>query len=150
MTKTREFPLGSILSVTTGRLVARGHMGDLYEILNYMTGDNLFTHALPRASDECKPHLLAQHPHLADVVVPEWDDLPDDQEQAKAIVYAWLAEQEATYGATLPVSPVPHEDHTVIDPISELKMMRPDVPIIAVDEDANVVGVFPHEDGTQP
>src|SRR3990167_7087526 len=29
-----------------------------------MAGDNLFTHQLPRASDECKPYLLEQFPQL--------------------------------------------------------------------------------------
>jgi hypothetical protein len=132
---TEHFPLGSILSVTTGCLVVRDGMDGLYQILNYMTGDNLFTHALPRASEECRPHLLAQHPSLAEVVVPEWDDLPDDRDKARAVVFDWLSEQERLYGEMLPVEPIPAEDHTVIDPISELRMMRPDAPIIAVVEE---------------
>ena len=65
--KTKKFHLGDVLSITTGRLVSPRHMDGVYDILNFMTGDNLFTHQLPRASDECKPHLLAQFPQLAEV-----------------------------------------------------------------------------------
>lgn len=122
------FALGDILSITTGRLVSRDHMSGVHRILDFMTGDQLFTHALIRASQECKPALLAQHPQLADIEVPE--NLVTAEQ-----VYAWLSTQEVTYGETLPVEPLADGDHTVIDPIAELKMMCPDKPIIAVIED---------------
>lgn len=123
----RDFDLGDILSITTGRLVSRRHIDGVYDILGYMTGESLFTHQLPRASRECEGPLLAQHPQLAEVVVP------DDFGGSKEAVYAWLDEQAARYGATLPVAPLAADDHTPIDPITELRMMRPDVPIIAVE-----------------
>jgi hypothetical protein len=86
-----QFALGDVLSITTDCLVSRDHIGGVYRILNYMTGDNLFTHQLPRAAEECKPALLAQHPRLAEVETPE------DFGGAEG-VYAWLAEQEARFG----------------------------------------------------
>ena len=53
-TETRQFPLRTILTVTTGRLLTKAKgprdngIGDLYEILGYMTGDNgVMTHQLP-------------------------------------------------------------------------------------------------------
>jgi hypothetical protein len=122
----KDFALGDVLSITTDRLVSRDHIDGVYRILNYMTGDDLFTHQLPRAAGECKPALLAQHPQLADVDVPE-DFGGEDG------VYAWLDEQEAIYGATLSVGPLVAEDHTRIDPFSELRMKRPDLPIVAVE-----------------
>lgn len=127
-TAAREFDLGDILSITTGALVSRRHIEGVYDILGYMTGESLFTHQLPRASRECEPALLAQHPQLADVRVPDWPS-----EGVKEAVYAWLDEQEDRFGKTLPVTPLATEDHTRIDPISELKMMRPDMPIIVVE-----------------
>ena len=63
--QTKQFHLGDVLSITTGRLVSPRHIDGVYDILNFMTGDNLFTHQLPRASDECKPYLVAQFPQLA-------------------------------------------------------------------------------------
>src|SRR4051812_25242756 len=65
----RTFDLGTVLSVTTGRLVAPNGMDDLYDILNFLTGDNLFTHVLPRANRWAAPLLLAQFPRLANVDV---------------------------------------------------------------------------------
>ncbi len=118
MTNTRNFHLGDILSITTGRLVSPSRMSGIYEILNYMTRDNLFTHQLPRVSKECAPELLRQHPQLADVdatvVTPE--NFKD-----------WLAEQVAKYGKELPVSRMKAEDHERIAPMSELvEKVHPD------------------------
>lgn len=62
----KPFHIGDILSITTGRMVSPRHMEGIYDILNYMTGDNLFTHQLRRAADACKPALLEQHPILVE------------------------------------------------------------------------------------
>src|SRR5688500_3274407 len=85
-----RFPLGEVLSITTGRLVGREAIGGVYRILDYMTGESLFTHQLPRAAEECRPALLAQHPQLKDV------EVPDDFDGFEA-VYEWLVTQEAIY-----------------------------------------------------
>ena len=60
----KEFSLGDVLSITTGRLLSERRMDGIYDILNWMTGDNLFTHQLPRAAKECKPWLIEQYPQL--------------------------------------------------------------------------------------
>lgn len=114
----RDFDLGDILSVTTGRLVSPRHMTGVYDILNFMTGDNLFTHQLPRASRECEPVLLLQHPQLKAIDA----DPPGITDWA-----AWLDEQKAIYGDTLPVEPCGPRVHERIDPLSELaEMVHPD------------------------
>ncbi len=125
MTKTARFHLGDILSVTTGRLVSNRHIDGVYDVLNHMTGDNLFTHQLPRASEECKPHLMAQHPDLAEVPVP-------DEFDGVAHVESWLAEQVARFGEYRDVAPLAAGDHTRIDPLTELQMMRPGMPTVGV------------------
>lgn len=122
---TRDFHIGDILSVVTGRLVSPDHIGGVYNILNWMTGESLMTHQLPRVSDECTPSLCDQHPDLAAVEVPA--DLSGEES-----VWAWLADQVAIYGETRPVLPLAAGDHTHIDPIMEIKMIRPDMPIIGV------------------
>jgi hypothetical protein len=128
---TKTFHLGDILSITTRRLVSPRHIDGVYDILNWMTGDNLFTHQLPRASEECEGPLLAQHPDLANVVVP--DNFGETADEAKAAVDRWLAEQITVYGETREVAPLAADDHTVIDPLTEMRsMIRPDAEIIAV------------------
>lgn len=126
MPETRDFHIGDILSVTTGLLVSPSHMDGIYHILNWMTSDNLFTHQLPRAGDECQGPLLEQHPDLASVEVP-------DEFESKEHVFAWLDEQVARFGETRPVAPLRPEDHTRINPFDELRMIAPDVPVITVE-----------------
>ncbi len=118
-------PLGDVLSITTGCLVSRDGMEGVYRILNHMTGDDLFTHQLPRASDECRGPLLDQHPHLADIVTPEFD--------GEDSVYAWLASAEAKFGAELEVAPLDPSDHTSIDPMAELGMKAPHLQVLTVE-----------------
>ncbi|MEO3869357.1 hypothetical protein ABGB18_11045 [Nonomuraea sp. B12E4] len=126
MPETRDFHLGDILSITTGMLVSPSHIDGVYRILNWMTGDNLFTHQLPRVGEACKGSLLQQHPDLADVQVPE--DL-----DGKEAVLAWLSEQVARFGETRPVARLDPADHTRIDPFDEIRMIRPDMPIISIE-----------------
>jgi hypothetical protein len=122
---TKAFHLGDILSVTTERLVSPRRVEGVYDILGWMTGESLFTHQLPRACDECKGPLLAQHPDLAAIEVPE-------DFGGKEGVDRWLAEQVAVYGEYREVAPLAAEDHTRIDPLDELRMIRPDAEIITV------------------
>lgn len=119
------FHLGDILSVTTDRLLSPDRIGGVYRLLNHMTGDNLMTHQLPRASDECRPYLLAQFPELADVVVPEFPD--------EAAVWRWLDGQVTQRGAYFTVQPLASGCHTVIDPLAELAMNYPHLQVIPVE-----------------
>lgn len=60
--RTKGFHLGDVLSVITGRNI--GSPEGLYNILNFMSGDNLFEIQFGRIADECRPYLLAQFPEL--------------------------------------------------------------------------------------
>lgn len=123
----RRFHLGDILTVTTGRLVAPRHTDAVYDILTFMTGDEgLMTHQLSRAMEECQPHLLRQHPQLASVPLPERFD-------GEADVMAWLSAQVATFGEYLEVAPLAPEDHTRIDPLTELAMNYPHLTVVPVE-----------------
>lgn len=114
----RYFHLGDILSITTGFLLSPRRIEGIYDILNYMTGDNLFTHQLPRAAAECKPFLLQQHPQLAaidasTITRENWD--------------LWMSDQIGRFGEKLPVSRLPAHAHEFIDPMSELaEKVHPD------------------------
>src|SRR5579871_5263795 len=57
-TETRKFHLSDVLTVTTGLVLSNRHMEGVYDILNYMTGESLFTHQLPRAMVACRPSLF--------------------------------------------------------------------------------------------
>lgn len=126
----RDFHIGDILSVMTGVLVSPRHVEAVYDLCGYMTGEKgLMTHQLPRASHECEPSLREQFPDLATLTMP--DPWPEGDPQT--VVLGWLAEQVEKYGETRTVQPLAAGDHTRIDPITELRMMRPDMPIFAVE-----------------
>lgn len=126
MSETKTFHIGDILSITDGKLVSPRHVEGLYDILGWMTGDSLMTHQLLRASDECEDQLRADFPDLAAVVVP-------DTINSEMACLTYLASLEAEYGTHREVRRLEDGQHTVIDPISEIKMMRPDLPIIGLD-----------------
>ena len=86
---SKNFHIGDILSITTGKLVGPNHMDGIYKILDFMTGDELFTGQLPRASEECKPFLLKQMPWLIEISTEEVN-----QENWET----WLAEIVQKYG----------------------------------------------------
>ena len=124
MSGTRTFHLGDVLTITTGRVVSPRHVEGIYDILNFMTGDNLFTHQLPRAARECQGPLLAQHPDLAEIEVPELN--------GEAEVVTWLAVQVERYGETREVAPLGADEHTYIDPFTEIRKMAPHAEVVAV------------------
>lgn len=125
--ETRSFHIGDVLSAYSGYLVSNRHMEGVYDTLNYLTGDSLFTHQLPRAMDECKGWLERLHPKLREIdcsgLTPE--TLP-----------AWLDRIAAQYGETLELRPLPPEGHEFRHPIEELESTvgKDRVMVLKVDE----------------
>ncbi len=115
---TKQFHLGDVLSITTGRLLSPEGIGGVYKILNFMTGDNLYTHQLGRVAEECKPFLLKQFPALASI---------DATEITRENASEWRDRQVAIHGDQFSVDTLPPDAHHVIDPLSELaEKVHPD------------------------
>lgn len=116
----RTFHIGDLLSVITGRLLSPRHMAGVQELLDYTTGDSIFTHQIPRACEECAPELRQQHPDLAAVDVPE-------SVVGEERVQRWITEQVARFGEYRVVRPLAPGEHTNIHPLIELAslMKRP-------------------------
>lgn len=114
----RNFHLGDILSIITDKMVSPRHMEGIYDILNYMTDDDLNTHQIPRAMEECRPFLLKQYPNLKNV---------STEALQKISWKEWIDKQIEIYGEMLTVKPLPKDAHQVIDPIIEAKLIREDV-----------------------
>lgn len=126
-----KFHLGTILSITTGYLLAQE--GDypidgVYNILNFMTDDNLSTHALPRACEECRPYLYEQLPFLHEITSEMVKErIEQGQIDGDVNIDAVLAPYVEKYGTMHEVRQIHGEDHEHIDPIEELKRLRPDL-----------------------
>lgn len=116
MYETRNFHIGAILSITTGFLMPTPDydhpMDALYDILNFMTQDNLYTHALPRAANECKPYLIDAFPHWPHKVHADQVNSEEKSER-------FLASCVNLYGAYHAVTQIPRDDHDYIHPIQE-------------------------------
>jgi hypothetical protein len=139
------FHISDVLSVTTGRLVSTRHIEGVYEILNFLTGDNLFTHQLPRANRECEPWLRTQFPQLmedapgmetrCEQLSLDCENADGDRNKLSAICNAWWASIQAAHGLPemLPVYEMGAEMHTRIDPVEELGAMVGDDRIIKLE-----------------
>lgn len=123
---TKTFHLGDLLSVTDGHLVSPDHMGGVYSVVDYVTGEQHMTHQLPRACDVVKPWLLQQHPWLADITVP--DDL-----RSKEAFESWLAVATQSHGSFHAVEQMPLGMYVGREPIAELREMAPHAQIIEVE-----------------
>jgi|SRR6185369_9185846 len=112
--QTRSFHLGDVLSITTGFLLSPRGIEGVYDILNFMTGDSLYTHQLPRASRECSPFILAQHPQLVAVRAQE---ITTENYKIR------LTEFCRQFGEQLDIRPLAPGQHQVINPIAEAASM---------------------------
>ena len=139
------FHISDVLSVTTGRLVSSRHMDGIYEILNFLTGDTLFTHQLPRAMRECEPWLKTQYPQLMadspemavsiEVLKGNLASTPQNKAAIGRACVAWVegVRRKFELPEMLPVHEMGADMHTQIDPIEELEAMVGKDKIIAVD-----------------
>jgi hypothetical protein len=142
----KMFHISDVLSVTTRRFVSSRHMDGIYDILNFLTGDNLFTHQLPRAMDECEPWLRSMFPNL----MVDSDGMPErladmdrrikaaqqDREHIAVVIRDWV--EELRLALKLPemllVYELGAEMHTHIDPIEEAKAMVGDDRVLVVNK----------------
>jgi len=97
MSKTKEFHLGDILSVTTGRLVSHDGMVGVSNVLEFMLDSSVFDVMFKIAAETCTPHIFEQHPELinidaSEVTTDNWEE--------------WLNEQIEQYGETLSVAAI--------------------------------------------
>lgn len=147
----RKFHISDVLSVTTGRLVSTRHMDGIYDILNFLTGDNLFTHQLPRAMDECRPWLRTQFPGIMEdsptMVVDlarldaALNSIRGDKWKTDKAIAKWLEEVRVAYGLPkqIPVYELGADMHAHIDPIEEAEAMVGKGRVIVV-EDKEEIG----------
>jgi hypothetical protein len=122
----KRFHLGDVLTVTTDILLSPRLIDGVYDILNYMTGESLFTHQLPRAGKICKPYLLKQFPQLKDADV---SGINPENYQTR------LDSLVAQFGEWFEVEPLPKGAYTYIDPITEAEAMVGPEKVIVVKTD---------------
>ena len=144
----KQFHFSDVLSITTGRLVSTRHIEGVYDILNWMTSDSLFTHQLGRASQECSPVLCSLYPSLSEEALSvELEQLSagmkdgDSKSDRERWISAWLAGVRVkakdilfSDGDMLPVPRLKDGQHLHINPVEELKAMVGDDRVIVLED----------------
>ena len=138
MSATKSFPLRVLLTVTTGRLLTEPNgdsdngIGDLYELLWWMTSDDPCTHQLVRFAEVCKPHLMRWFPELAACSckqsldnLDKWCSSDRTRNKSEAMkmwlteLHLMLPELKDEYD----VPRMPEGSHASKDPLAELAVM---------------------------
>jgi hypothetical protein len=107
-----KFKTSEVLSGATGTLFCQ--MEGVQRLMNFITGDNLFTHQLPRAFKFASPILMDQFP---------WIKATGYEQVGTENWQAFLSEVEAKYGAELDVHPALANSWLAMDPVQELSTM---------------------------
>lgn len=129
--KGKEFEIKDVLTTYTGIVLVDGGIDGVYLVLNFLTGANLFTHQLPRASEEMKPALKSQVYFLGtEDFQSDLDQLllsletPSGKEYPGHTCLQWLSEQKMKHGEKITLYPA-HNDYTKQNPTIELvRMMK--------------------------
>ncbi len=127
--ETKKFHISDVLSVITDVLVSVRGMDGLIDILDFMTGDRVFTHQISMAIEECKPYLIVQFPQLdtpeidfAAAELVEMFKAGTGKTDTKMLILGWLSKlTSGSYGVhvdeNVDVARLPHGIHKRIDPV---------------------------------
>lgn len=141
------FDISDVLSVTTGRLVSSRHMEGVHAFMDFLTGDQLFTHQLPRAANESREWLRSQFPNLMDDSpgIPERLVELDrrigaaggERARIAQVVAEWVEELRVEFGLPqmVAVYELGSDMHVRIDPIEEARAMFGDSKVIVMSEE---------------
>lgn len=105
-----RFSIIDVAQITTG-ISLSGEIKSVYDILNFMTGENLYTHQLIRAGNICRDVLLERFPELKDI---------DASNVTKENSEAFCKELENKYGIYREVEKLEDGVYLPMDPLLEI------------------------------
>jgi hypothetical protein len=109
----KAFTLGAVLTVLSGKLLC--DLSELYAVLNFLTGEEIYTHQIPRAFRVSQPFVAREHPDLAAL---DWSGV------GRETFREWLASAVVRFGTTRELSPLPVGAYEAQNPIEEAWQMR--------------------------
>lgn len=126
MTDTKEFPIADVLMTVSGICLQERGIDGVYRVLNWMTGESVYTHQIPRIGREAEQVILAAHPELAVACQEARENINP------GTLHHWLEVWTDRYGPMISVPRMIADQHERIDPLSELvEAVHPDK-IVAV------------------
>lgn len=150
MNDTKTFPVAVVLAVTTGRVLCS--IEQIYDVVNWITGDNIYTHQIPRAMRFGKPILEKAYPELAKADSPsslsklatllecaDHRNNPDARMEACRMWVDWLREPcECNLKAEYAVESQA-DAWLSIDPVDEMQsMLSKDQNLVVIKQEAIV------------
>lgn len=123
---TKTFPIGVLLSITTGRLLCE--FGDMHECAEFLCGESVWTHqfAYEPFNAELKRAVLVQHPQLEPVT---GESVTTDNWQA------FLADQTRQFGELFNLIPMAETVTTLAEAFTK-PLEGKEVLFLEVDSDA--------------
>lgn len=138
---TKQFPAAYVASVYTGYILCREKMQGIYDVLNFMSGESLFTHQLPRVAREARPLLAEQIDWLEDtkrIVSERLDKLESGSQERGDEAFALGDYINDRYGMVTVRSMAP-DDHEIVDFVEDAKRINPNIKPITFDVDSGEV-----------
>lgn len=111
----KVFDLGTVLTVTSGKVFTE--IDNVYDILNHLSNDSIYTHQISRLMQVAQPWVLAKYPQLEGVGS---DVIINNEQEAKMFV----EKQKELFGNEFGLSPIPKELYQPIDPFEEMVSIR--------------------------
>lgn len=129
----KEIDLSIILSITTGRLYA--DFGEICKTLEFITGDDIFIHQVPRVTIAVGQYLTKLFPELYGV--GQNDDVKGREQTRK-----FISLQKEKFGNTRTVGRMPKNEYYIyIDPVVEAEDFGFRVDSEMDDNDTNSIGI---------
>lgn len=106
--KTKDFPLATVLGLTTGTVLVDGGYPDIVNVAVWMVGHSLWdtTICRPEVRSPIIEEIFRQHPRLRDVppvdIVAHFDTPPEIRER----IFRYLAHWTSELGATVTLVPI--------------------------------------------
>ena len=107
-----KYNIETILSITHNKLLT--DLDSVYQILNFMLDDNLFTHQLPRACRFAKKFILAEYSQLDEWELFDKQVTPENYKQ-------YIEKAKSMFGEELEIHKVASGVWTYKSPMEELK-----------------------------
>jgi hypothetical protein len=105
----KEFHLGDLLTVSTGRLYSPKLILGTKEFMDYLFSTDVPISMVPRASVLCRPFILAQFPWLSEIELTEQSQLTSTEQ-----IKNWITSQVSRYGEKHSVKKLPSDIKSLI------------------------------------
>jgi hypothetical protein len=106
LSETRQFHIGDILSVIAHKNLGPSGMEGVQTLLEYMTGEEIWTRDIGKAAAACAPALLKMHPFLASI---------DTSRVTDSNHLSWLHGIANKHGNSFFVSPLEEGEYAMED-----------------------------------